>query len=165
MDTLAQPRLNLFAHETGARIGRRIHAVSQVIQASSLPGPVRELVQLRASQMNGCGFCVDIHAKDASAAGESADRLHLVATWRHSTVFSEAERAALELTEEGTRITDAHGGVPDATWDRVRAHYDEEQCVALVALIAMINATNLIGVILDNRGGAYRPGDLGTVAG
>ncbi|GHC59401.1 alkyl hydroperoxide reductase AhpD [Streptomyces flavofungini] len=156
--------MNLFATDLGTRIGKRIHAVSQVIQESSLPKPTQELVQLRASQLNGCGFCVDIHAKDAAAAGETSARLALVAAWRHSTVFTEAERAALALTEEGTRITDAHAGVSDETWSRVREHYDDDQAIALVSLIAMINATNRLGVILDNQGGAYEPGNLATIA-
>ncbi|MGW0939971.1 carboxymuconolactone decarboxylase family protein [Streptomyces sp. NPDC002666] len=160
-----EPRMNLFENETGARIGKRMFAVSQVIQASALPGPTQELVQLRASQINGCGFCLDIHGKDAAAAGESAARLNLVAAWRHSTVFSEAERAALALTEEGTRIIDGYEGVSDETWALVRKHYDEDQSIALVALIAMINATNRLGVILNNQGGAYTPGAPAAVAG
>ncbi|MEU6995714.1 carboxymuconolactone decarboxylase family protein [Streptomyces sp. NPDC046465] len=154
-----EPRMNLFAHEIGARIGKRIYAVSQVIQGSPLPKATQELVQLRASQLNGCGFCADIHAKDAEAAGEAPTRLHLVATWRHATVFTEAERAALALTEEGTRIVDAYEGVSDATWDLVRKHYDDDQTIALVSLIAMINATNRLGVILNNQGGSYVAGE------
>lgn len=160
-----EPRMNLFANETGAKIGKRIFAVSQVIHESPLPKPTQELVQLRASQINGCGFCVDIHGKEAAAAGETAARLNLVAAWRHSQVFTEAERAALALAEEGTRIGDGREGVSDETWDRVRKHYDEDQVVALVALIAMINATNRLGVILNNVGGAYESGNLATIAG
>ncbi|MEV1010011.1 carboxymuconolactone decarboxylase family protein [Streptomyces sp. NPDC049881] len=159
------PRMNLFANETGAKIGKRIYAVSQVIHESPLPKRTQELVQLRASQLNGCGFCADIHGKDAAAAGEDWARLNLVATWRHAAVFTDAERAALALTEEGTRITDAYPGVSDATWAEVREHYDEDQTVALVSLIAMINATNRLGVILGNEGGAYQAGDLATVTG
>ncbi|MGE6737608.1 carboxymuconolactone decarboxylase family protein, partial [Streptomyces sp. NPDC059900] len=82
-----------------------------------------------------------------------------------TTVFTEAEQAALALTEEGTRIIDGYEGVSDETWARVRKHYDEDQTVALVALIAMINATNRLGVILNNQGGAYEPGNLATTAG
>ncbi|WP_409240372.1 carboxymuconolactone decarboxylase family protein [Streptomyces sp. PA5.6] len=160
-----EPRMNLFANETGAKIGKRIFAVSQVIHESPLPKPTQELVQLRASQINGCGFCVDIHGKDAAAAGETATRLNLVAAWRHSQVFTEAERTALALAEEGTRIGDGRESVSDETWDRVRKHYDEDQVVALVALIAMINATNRLGVILNNVGGAYESGNLATIAG
>ncbi|MFE7931306.1 carboxymuconolactone decarboxylase family protein [Streptomyces sp. NPDC057456] len=160
-----ETRMNLFDTELGTRVGKRIYAVSQVIQESPLPKSTQELVQLRASQINGCGFCVDIHSKDAAAAGEDAVRLSLVATWRHSTVFTDAERAALALTEEGTRIIDGYAGVTDETWARVRKHYDEEQTIALVSLVAMINATNRLGVILNNQGGSYVPGNLTTVAG
>ncbi|MFR9724980.1 carboxymuconolactone decarboxylase family protein [Streptomyces sp. MS19] len=159
------PRMNLFANETGAKIGKRFYAVSQVIVESPLPKRTQELVQLRASQLNGCGFCADIHGKDAAAAGEDWARLNLVATWRHAAVFTDAERAALALTEEGTRITDAYPGVSDETWAEVREHYDEDQTVALVSLVAMINAANRFGVILGNEGGAYEAGNLATVMG
>ncbi|MFF0738885.1 carboxymuconolactone decarboxylase family protein [Streptomyces sp. NPDC004111] len=160
-----ETRMNLFDTELGTKVGKRIYAVSQVIQSSPLPQSTQELVQLRASQINGCGFCLDIHSKDAAAAGEDAARLGLVAAWRHSTVFTDAERAALALTEEGTRIIDGHPGVTDETWAQVRKHYDEERAIALVALVAMINATNRLGVILNNQGGSYVPGNLTTVAG
>lgn len=160
-----ETRMNLFDNELGTRIGKRIYAVSLLIQESPLPKATQELVQLRASQINGCGFCVDIHGKDAASAGETFARLNLVAAWRHSTAFDEAERAALALVEEGTRIADAHEGVSDETWARVRKHYDDDQTIALVSLIAMINATNRLGVILNNQGGSYEPGDLADIAG
>ncbi|GGJ90344.1 alkyl hydroperoxide reductase AhpD [Streptomyces camponoticapitis] len=159
-----EPRMNLFAGETGTKIGKRIHAVSHVIHGSRLPKAVQELVRLRVSQINGCGFCVDIHAKDAAAGGELPVRLNLVAAWRHSTVFTEAERAALALAEEGTRIGDAFQGVSDDTWAQVCEHYDDDQVIALVSLVAMINATNRLGVILNNRGGSYEPGSLAGIA-
>ncbi|MFD6330792.1 carboxymuconolactone decarboxylase family protein [Streptomyces niveus] len=160
-----ETRMNLFDTELGTKVGKRMYAVSQIIQESPLPKSTQELVQLRASQINGCGFCVDIHSKDAAAAGEDAARLSLVATWRHSTVFTDAERAALALTEEGTRIIDGHVGVTDETWAQARKHYGEEQAIALVSLVAMINATNRLGVILNNQGGSYVPGNLTTVTG
>ncbi|WP_033221949.1 carboxymuconolactone decarboxylase family protein [Kitasatospora phosalacinea] len=159
-----ETRMNLFDTELGTKVGKRIYAVSQVIQGSPLPKSTQELVQLRASQINGCGFCVDVHGKDAAAAGEDPARLGLVAVWRHSSVFTDAERAALALAEEGTRISDTNGGVTDETWARVREHYDEEQAIALVSLVAMINAANRIGVILNNQGGSYAPGNLATLA-
>ena len=113
---------------------------------------------LRVSQINGCGFCVDYHSKDAAAAGETAVRLNLVAAWRESIVFTEAERAALALAEEGTRLADAYHGVSDETWAQVRKHYDEDQIAALVYLVAMINAANRLGVIVRTQGGSYEPG-------
>lgn len=79
-------------------------------------------------------------------------------------MFTEAERAALALTEEGTRIADAYHGVSEETWAQVRKHYDEDQAIALVSLIAMINATNRLGVILNNQGGSYEPGALADIA-
>jgi AhpD family alkylhydroperoxidase len=152
-----EPRFNLFSSPTGAKVGKRFYAASQAIEESSLPKSLQHLVALRASQINGCGFCVDIHAKEATAAGESTLRLNLVATWRHSTVFTDAERAALTLAEEGTRIADG-GGVSDETWALVRKYYDDDQVGALVCLVAMTNAANRMGVILNNLGGAYQPG-------
>ncbi|MBC2900105.1 carboxymuconolactone decarboxylase family protein [Streptomyces cupreus] len=153
-----EPRFDLLANEIGSKIAKRTYNVSLVIEQSALPKTTQELVSLRASQINGCGFCVDIHTKEAAAAGESAVRIGLVAAWRHATVFSEAERAALALAEEGTRLADAHQGVSDETWARVRKHYDDDQIAALVALVAMINASNRFGVILNNQGGSYQPG-------
>jgi AhpD family alkylhydroperoxidase len=155
-----QPRIDLMASELGARFAKRFAAASMVIMESALPAATQELMSLRASQINGCGFCADIHTKEAAARGETPVRLHLVATWREASVFTEAERAALALTEEGTRLADAHHGVSDETWDQVRKHYDDEQLVALVCLVAQINAANRMGVIVRNQGGSYEPGML-----
>ena len=151
-------RLNVFDNQVSVKFLKYIAAASKVFLDSPLPAATRELVSLRASQINGCGFCVDAHAKDAAAAGETAVRLSLVAAWRHSTVFTEAERAALALAEEGTRLADASPGVSDETWDQVRRHYDDDQLAALVYLVAMINAANRLGVIVNQPGGSYQPG-------
>ena len=129
-----------------------------MIAQSPLPKSTQELVALRASQINGCGWCVDLHTKEAAAAGETAVRLNLVAAWREATVFTEAEQAALALAEEGTRLADAHHGVSDETWAQVRKHYDDDQIAALVCLVAMINAANRLGVIVRQKGGSYEPG-------
>ncbi|HEY5360512.1 MAG TPA: hypothetical protein VIJ82_22990 [Streptosporangiaceae bacterium] len=102
----------------------------------------------------------DTHTKDA-AAGESSVRLNLVAAWREATVFTEAERAALELTEQGTRIADAAGGVTDQAWAHAAKHYDDEQLTALVSLIALINAFNRMNVIVQQPAGDYQPGQFG----
>src|SRR5690606_16899389 len=116
---------------------------------------------LRASQINGCGFCTDMHAKDALHAGESQERLNLVATWREAKVFTDAERAALELAEEGTRIADAAGGVSDEVWENAAKHYNEEELVALVGQLVLINAFNRRTVMVQQPAGAYRPGMFG----
>ncbi|WP_225824717.1 carboxymuconolactone decarboxylase family protein [Streptomyces naphthomycinicus] len=158
------PRHDLVNGELGSRLGKRFGNVSLAIMQSALPRATQELVMLRASQINGCGFCVDLHTKEAGAAGESELRLHLVAAWRHSTVFTEAERAALALAEEGTRLADAHQGVSDETWEQVRKHYDDDQTTALVYLVAMINAANRLSVIVHNQGGSYEPGMFGELS-
>ncbi|MFE6616269.1 carboxymuconolactone decarboxylase family protein [Amycolatopsis sp. NPDC057786] len=157
-------RFDLNGNELGAKLGKRFANVSVAIKGSTLPKVTQELVSLRASQLNGCGFCVDAHAKDLAAAGEPAVRVNLVAAWRESTVFTEAEQAALALAEEGSRLADAHQGVSDETWARVRKHYDDDQIAALVYLVAMINAANRLLVITRTKGGSYRPGTFDNAA-
>ncbi|WP_406095367.1 carboxymuconolactone decarboxylase family protein [Streptomyces sp. NBC_01013] len=151
-----EARFNLFESPTATKVAKRFYTTSLALEQSTLPKSLRELVQLRVGQLNGCGFCVDAHAKEAAAAGESALRLHLVAVWRHSTVFTEAERAALALADEGTRLGDH--GVSDETWAGVRKHYDDDQVGALVCLVALINAATRMNVIVHNPGGSYEPG-------
>ncbi|MGC9501320.1 carboxymuconolactone decarboxylase family protein [Streptomyces sp. WG7] len=153
-----EARFNLFENEFGSRFAKRFAGAGMLVHESSLPKSTQELVSLRASQINGCGHCIDMHVKEAAAAGESAVRLHLVAAWRESTVFTEAERAALALAEEGTRLADAHQGVSDETWAQVRKHYDDDQTAALVSLVALINAANRLAVITHQRGGSYEAG-------
>jgi AhpD family alkylhydroperoxidase len=153
-----EPRIDMFANEIGAKFAKRFANASLVIHQSPLPKSTQELVSLRASQINGCGWCVDMHTKDAAAAGESAVRLNLVAAWRESTVFTVAEQAALALAEEGTRLADANLGVSDETWAQVRKHYDDDQTVALVSIVALINAANRLAVIVHQQGGSYEPG-------
>lgn len=151
-------RIDMLGTELGASFTRRIVGANQVVARSALSPTIRELVNLRASQINGCGFCTDMHTKDAVAAGETQQRLHLVAAWHEATVFTEAERAALALAEEGTRLADANPGVSDATWASVRAHFDDEQIAALVAQIALINAFNRLNAIVRTPAGSYQPG-------
>lgn len=161
---MMEPRFDLNSNELAAKIGRRFANTSLAIMQSGLPKATLELVELRVSQINGCGYCVDAHAKELAAAGEPAVRIDLVAAWRESTVFTAAEQAALALAEEGTRIADAQPGVSDETWTRVREHYDDDQIAALVYLVAMINAANRLGVILHQKGGAYEAGMFAAIA-
>ncbi|MGK5543901.1 carboxymuconolactone decarboxylase family protein [Streptomyces sp. URMC 127] len=155
-------RFNLFDTEFGAKFTKRFANAGVLLHQSTLPKTTQELVSLRASQINGCGWCIDMHTKEAAAAGESAVRLNLVAAWRESTVFTEAEQAALALAEEGTRLADAHEGVSDETWARARKHYDDDQLAALISLVALINAANRLAVIVHQRGGSYEPGMFAT---
>lgn len=153
-------RLNLFENPVTTKFFKRLSAAHQPIAESTLPPATQELVKLRASQINGCGYCTDMHSKDAAHAGESQQRLNLVAAWREATVFTEPERAALELTEQGTRLADS-AGVSDDAWALAARHYDEEQLGALVALIAEINTWNRINVLTRQPAGDYQPGQWG----
>jgi AhpD family alkylhydroperoxidase len=153
-------RLNVFSSPISGKLMKHLVAAAGVVGASSLPYATQELVNLRCSQINGCGFCTDMHTKDAVAAGESQLRLNLVAAWREATCFTEAERAALELAEEGTRLADASGGVSDEVWANAAKHYDEEQLLALVAQIALINSFNRLNVITRQPAGDYVAGQF-----
>ncbi|MCX4617478.1 MULTISPECIES: carboxymuconolactone decarboxylase family protein [Streptomyces] len=154
-------RLNLFGNPVAGKVLRHINSAGKAVSDSALPAATQELVKIRASQINSCGFCTDMHTKDAAHAGETAVRLHLVAAWREATVFTDAERAALELTEQGTRIADAAGGVTDEAWANAAKHYDEDQLAALVSLIALINAYNRVNVLVRQPAGDYQPGQFG----
>src|SRR5580692_7569070 len=156
-----EARLNLYASPVAAKFTRHLVAASQALSDSTLPAATRHLVEIRASQINGCAFCIDMHTKEAAQAGETSTRLNLVAAWREATVFTEAERAALELAEQGTRIADAAGGVTDEVWANAAKHYDDDQLMALVCAIAIINAYNRVNVIIQQPAGDYQPGQFG----
>ncbi|MFJ7998876.1 carboxymuconolactone decarboxylase family protein [Streptomyces sp. NPDC096310] len=154
-------RLNPLSFPASAKALKHVVAASRALAESDLPNATKELVRLRASQINGCAGCIDMHTKEAAHAGETSVRLNLVAAWREATVFTDAERAALELAEQGTRIADAAGGVPDEVWANAAKHYDEEQLAALVWDIALINAFNRLNVMTQQPAGDYQPGQHG----
>ncbi|MFJ3820390.1 carboxymuconolactone decarboxylase family protein [Streptomyces nodosus] len=156
-----EARLDIFANPVAGKFLKYINSAGKAVTDSTLPAAIQELVKIRASQINGCAFCLDMHTKDAAHAGETSLRLNLVAAWREAKVFTEAERAALELAEQGTRIADASGGVTDAAWANAAKHYDEEQLAALVTLIALINTYNRLNVITEQPAGDYQPGMFG----
>jgi len=157
-----EARFPLFENEVTAKFIKRLIGVSAPGEKSALSPVTQELVKIRASQINGCGVCVDMHTKEAAHAGESSVRLNLIAAWREATVFTEAERAALALAEEGTRIADAHGGIGDDTWAAVRKHYDDDQIGALITLVATINTWNRLNVLAGTPAGEYQAGALAT---
>ncbi|MFG2881868.1 carboxymuconolactone decarboxylase family protein [Streptomyces sp. NPDC048297] len=153
-------RLDYFTNPTASKSLKYFMSVGKELKNSPLPAATRELVALRISQINGCAACVDMHTKDAAAAGETPVRLNLVAAWREATVYTEAERAALELAEEATRIADAAGGVGDEVWARAVKHYDEDQLAALVVLVSFMNTVNRLNVITQQPAGSYEPGQF-----
>jgi AhpD family alkylhydroperoxidase len=136
-------------------------AGAAVVSQPGLASGIGNLVLIRASQINGCAVCLDMHTKDAEHAGETAVRINLVAAWRDAKVFTDAERAALELAEQGTRIADGAGGVTDEAWASAAKYFDDEQLAALVCTIALINAYNRVNVLCRNEGGDYQPGQWG----
>jgi AhpD family alkylhydroperoxidase len=154
-------RLNYSGTTVAQKFIKHVISAGRVVTDSPLPAATQALVEIRASQINGCAGCIDMHTKDAEHAGETSVRLNLVAAWREATVFTEAERAALELTEQGTRIADAAGGVTDEAWANAAKHYDEDQLAALVLRIALINTWNRLNVITRQPAGDYQPGQWG----
>ncbi|MBI0296115.1 carboxymuconolactone decarboxylase family protein [Streptomyces sp. PRKS01-29] len=154
-------RLNYYGNALATKVLKHLYSASKALSDSTLPATVQRLVEIRASQINGCGFCTDMHTKDAAHAGETSIRLNLVAAWREATVFTEAERAALELAEQGTRVADAAGGVTDEAWANAAKHFDEDQLVALISLIAVINSYNRINIINQQPAGGYQVGQFG----
>jgi AhpD family alkylhydroperoxidase len=123
-----------------------LQRLDSATRRSGVPATTRYLVQLRASQINGCAVCVDMHTRELKEAGEPDERVNTVAVWRETPYFTEAERAALALTEAATRIADRPDPVPDEVWDEAARHYDEAQLAALVLSIATINAWNRLNV-------------------
>jgi AhpD family alkylhydroperoxidase len=123
---------------------KALQALGAAVRHSDVPATTLYLVELRASQINGCSICVDMHSHELKLAGEPDKRINAVAAWRETPYFSEAERAALALTEAATRLADRPDPVPDDIWDEAERHYDEAQLAALVVAIATINAFNRI---------------------
>ena len=130
-------------------------ALSKAIDRARVPVP-RELVHLRASQINGCSVCVDMHAKAARRSGESEERVFAVAAWRDTPYFSEPERAAFALTEALTRLADRADQVPDAMWEAAAEHFDETQLGALVLDIATVNLWNRLNIATRQVAGEQR---------
>ncbi|GKQ53653.1 alkyl hydroperoxide reductase AhpD [Bradyrhizobium sp. Ce-3] len=122
----------------------------------ALPEKLLELVHLRASQINGCSVCVDMHPKLARRAGETDERLFAVGAWRDAPYFTEAERAALALTEAVTRLSDREDPVTDAVWDDAAKHFNEQQLASLVLGIAAINVWNRLNVAVRQPVGAWK---------
>jgi AhpD family alkylhydroperoxidase len=132
---------------------RAMSELERVVDASGLDPKLRELVKLRASQINGCAYCVDMHTKDAMAIGEDAQRLHLVAVWREAPVFSPPERAALAWTEALTLLSES--GAPDDAYAEVAREFGPKELVALTLAIVAINGWNRLAVGFRQPVGTY----------
>ena len=142
-----EPRLNFY--RAGPDAMKAMAALEQRIAQSGLERPLVELVRLRASQINGCAYCIDVHSADARTAGESERRLATLSVWRETPFFSAREAAALEWTESVTRIADTH--VPDDVWERVHPHFTPAELVDLTLLVGTINAWNRFAIAFRKR--------------
>lgn len=134
---------------------RAMSQLEQYVESCGLEASLIELVKLRASQINGCAYCIDMHTKDARAAGESEQRLYLLSAWREAPFYSERERAALEWTEAVTLIANDH--VPDEIYERVKPHFTDEEMANLTLAIATINAWNRLAISFRSEVGSYQP--------
>ena len=132
--------------------------LGSALRRSSLEPSLRELVKIRASQINGCGHCLDMHTKEARAAGETEQRLYLLSAWRETSLYSERERAALLWTEAVTRLERQH--VPDDAYAAVRAVFDEQEQMLLTLAVVEINAWNRIAIAFQFAAGDYEIGSL-----
>jgi len=139
-------RLDLFTNPVLGKFVKHLNSAARSALDAGVPLSTLELVELRASQINGCAYCVDMHSKDLAHHGETDDRLFAVSAWREAPFFTEAERAALALTEAATRLSDRADPVSDDVWDEAARHYDPAALGAIVLAIANINILNRINV-------------------
>lgn len=131
-----------------------LQALNKAAVPEGLPDVTRKLVHLRASQINGCSHCVDMHARELKQAKQSDERIFALSAWRETPYYSEPERAALALTEAVTRLADRTDPVSDEVWNEARRHYDEPTLAALIIQISLINTWNRLGVTVRHFGGA-----------
>jgi AhpD family alkylhydroperoxidase len=132
-----------------------LQALATSTKEADLPDELHEIVHLRASQINGCSVCVDLHSRNLKKLGETDERIVAVGAWRHTPYFSDAERAALALTEAVTRLSDRSDPVPDEVWDEAADHYEEQALAALLISIASINLWNRLNVSVGQLTGEW----------
>ena len=151
-----QPRLDIAKLAPGARAA--MQGLEKYVRASGLESSLLELVRLRASQMNGCAYCIDMHTKDAPAGGETEQRLYAASVWRETPFFTNRERAGLEWTESVTAVGESQ--VPDDVYDRVRREFTDTEIVNLTMAVVAINGWNRIAVAMRMVPGTYQPGKI-----
>lgn len=146
-------RLNYGKAAPGAY--KAMSALEHYVRESGLEHPLLELIKLRASQINGCAYCIDMHTKDARAAGETEQRLYLLDAWREAPFYTDRERAALAWTEAVTLISQTH--VPDDVYEEARRHFSEEELVNLTLAVVAINGWNRLAISFRSEAGTYQP--------
>ena len=153
------PRIDITKY-LGSGLGRAMFALSSEV-TSKIEAPLFELVKIRASQLNGCAYCLDMHTKDARRAGETEQRIYALNAWRETPFFTDRERAALEWTEALTRLTESH--VSDDLYQRVSRQFSEPELVALTFAVVVINSWNRLAVSFRAPAGTYQPRVVATV--
>jgi len=149
-----KPRIDVT--RVSPKVLQAMYGLQNTVNSSGLERNLLELVKMRAAQINGCAYCLDMHSKDARAAGETEQRLYLLDAWRETSLYSERERAALEWTEALTLIGEGH--VPDAVYASAREHFSEEELVNLALAVVTINGWNRFSIAFRAEAGKYRPG-------
>jgi len=147
------PRIDITKY-LGSGLGRAMFALSSEV-TSTIEAPLFELVKIRASQLNGCAYCLDMHTKDARRAGETEQRIYALNAWRETPFFTDRERAALEWTEALTRLTESH--VSDDLYQRVSRQFSEPELVALTFAVVVINGWNRLSISFRPPVGSYQP--------
>ena len=149
-----KPRIDTF--RVSPRAYQAMNGLQQYVNESGLEHSLLELVKMRASQINGCAFCLDMHSKDARAAGETEQRLYLLDAWREVDLYTDRERAALQWAEAVTRVSEGH--VPDEAFAAARAHFSEQELVDLTMAVVAINGWNRLAIAFRAEAGKYQPG-------
>ncbi|MFJ7939310.1 carboxymuconolactone decarboxylase family protein [Peribacillus sp. NPDC096622] len=141
--------------KTNREVVKLMMGLEEYKKTTGIDSTLIELIKIRASQINGCAYCLDMHTKDARAMGETEQRIYCLSAWRETPFYSDSERAALELTEAVTAIS--ANGVPDELYDRVRLHFDEKQYIDLITIIITINGWNRLAISAQSIPGHYKP--------
>lgn len=145
--------LRLNYHEVNSEAFETMMKLETCVKQSSLDPTLYELIKLRASQINGCSFCIDMHGNDLKEKGEDFNRILLLSVWREASIYSDKEKAVLELTEYVTRISES--GVPDHVYEKVRTHFNEQQYIDLIMAINTINCWNRLGIATGMSPGCF----------
>jgi AhpD family alkylhydroperoxidase len=153
------PRINLGRHYASP-LGQAMLALQAAVDKSGLDPALQELVKMRASQINGCAYCIDMHSKDARAHGETEQRLYALDAWRETPFFNDKERAALAYAEAVTRVFDGH--VPDEVYAEAAKHFTEPEMVALTFAVVVINSWNRLSISFRSVPGSYKPKETAT---
>jgi AhpD family alkylhydroperoxidase len=148
------PRIDLAKHY-GDPLARAMLALQREVDHSGLEPALKELIKIRASQINGCAYCIDMHTKDARAHDESEQRIYALDAWRETPFFTPRERAALAFTEAVTRISETH--VPDEVWEEAARHFTEQEMIALTFALVAINGWNRLAITFRSVPGTYQP--------